>query len=618
MIGPARTVRYQGNQSMQHDLKRNRAQGFSYLRINRLVKSDEALRPRLAFRRTCRPGFCTSAWGLLLLFVALLPVSGCGKARPPGESAEEPFAAALAAVRPGEGRLAGSPWRSPASAVQSDLRKAVLRAAVRATARALTERLTVENLRKDAVVALLSGEGERSIAELLRASDLAPASAPVFNDLAVVRMARGSHDAYELFLALADANRAVKLNPALLEARFNRALALERLSLRERAALDWHYLKRYEPDRRWQREIEKRVKYADTGGGSGLNWQRDLQAVSQAAAQGDSRRIREIVGRSRQRFREHLEEVLLGQWALAQAQGRAAAALNDLMVARAIARALVETGGDPLGAETIGHIDRVRAAEPLKLLQLAAGFSAYHEGLELYLGTDFTGALSRFQQAETILAREGSPFADWPAFQIANCHYQLSTYQQAIAELAEIERRIGGKRRRALHGRVLWLRGLIETIEGSPTAALTAQSAAEADFRALGEQANTDRLSSMAAVSLDQLGQEKDAWKSASSRLARFGLIGRTQDTIYDLRGRVLAGSGTGGDRDCASFPGGSGPKRWALGAPPGIARGLPPPSHAPHDARQEQRGKRRSQAGPQAVGVPSRAKGPPKCRRRP
>jgi CHAT domain-containing protein len=424
---------------------------------------------------------------------------------------DAPFAAALASARPGEGRLVNAPWLKILTGRPKTASTAVKTAAL-ATGRTLTEKPTPEALRRDAVIALLSDNTSRALSELSRVVELDPSNANAWNDLSVVHLQRGSGDPYELILALAASNRAVNRNPTLLAARFNRALALERLSLHDRAAEDWRYLVRFEPDPLWRREAQEHLR-PPSRPDIATTWRQDLQAVEEAVSQGDSGRVLALVRVSRQSFREYVEEDLLGKWALAEDQGRTQAAAEHLAVARAVAVSLVEAGGDGLAAETIGHIDRIRRTEPRRLSRLVAGFVAYHEGLELSRRFDFSGALLRFLAAQARLARQGSPFSGWAAWQIAFCHYQLLDYRQAKTELLALEHNLVGVPRQALRGRALWLKGLIECFHGSPTAWLTAHTMAEAEFRGVGEDANVARLSSLLAVAYDSLGQRNEAWR---------------------------------------------------------------------------------------------------------
>src|SRR5215472_1901831 len=93
---------------------------------------------------------------------------------------------------------------------------------------------------------LVTGDVDRSLPALEEAADRLPADAVVLSDLGagyLVRAAR--HDQPQDFVkALAMADRAVKLDPDLPEAWFNRGYALERLSLIDEARRAWQdYLK---------------------------------------------------------------------------------------------------------------------------------------------------------------------------------------------------------------------------------------------------------------------------------------------------------------------------------------------------------------------------------------
>jgi CHAT domain-containing protein len=378
----------------------------------------------------------------------------------------------------------------------------------------LEGKLTAETLQDDAVVNLLAGEFDQAIAELSKATELAPSNATVWSDLAAAHLQRSVSvsDPYEIVLALASANQAVRRNPYLLAGRFNRSVALERLSLRDQAAAEWRFVARLERDPLWAHEARTHA-VALARQAVPRNWQRELSSAREAVDQGEPEKVRTVVAGSQQSFREYLEEKLLGEWAMAEREHRELDAAKALVIAQAIADALVAAGGDRMAADTITQIERTRASDAVGFRRLVAGFVAYSEGLTLAGNRLFPRALPRFEAAREVLARERNPFTHWAAYQIALCHYQNADYRQARAHLLRLTQDPASTPYKALQGRSLMLAGLIEGIEGRYAGPIVSLKAAEAAFRQVKEAPYAARASALLAAAFDILGQRKEAWR---------------------------------------------------------------------------------------------------------
>lgn len=168
----------------------------------------------------------------------------------PGRRPSADLHALVAAVgtdRTIEGRLTGGfaygPLRGPvrageaaAVAVAPDVRIAAAH-----SEKSLAALNTPEALHTLGVASLVVGDLDRAI-PMLERSVAQPSPDPQFlTDLAAAYLARAARQNrhQDLDKALAAGDRAVKANPALPEALFNRALALDRLSLSEEARTAW-------------------------------------------------------------------------------------------------------------------------------------------------------------------------------------------------------------------------------------------------------------------------------------------------------------------------------------------------------------------------------------------
>jgi CHAT domain-containing protein len=389
---------------------------------------------------------------------------------------------------------------------------------------------STDTLRNDALISLAVGEVDRAVADLTEAAELDPGNAIVWNDLAAAHLQRSTmhSDPYELVPAFTYSTRAIQRAPSLLSARFNRALVLEHLSLKAEARKDWQVVLRSERDPSWFREAKAHIEdIAPTHDGPG-GWS-SLSALERAIQQGDAGRVRSIVSGSPQRFREYAEETLLATWA----NEAGPAATKSLAVARAIGAALAATTGERMVADTIGQIDSANATDPRRARRLIRALQAYGKGISLMQQESFSQALPCLTAAKKSLERAGSPFAGWASFKIAYSHYRLSDNNRARGVLLPLAR-TDARRFAALHGRALWLLGLIDGVEGSTTASLTNLEFALADFQKLGEGANSAWLrGGLIALVLDLLGQRTEAWRQLHLAL-------QEQETLDNPRARAL------------------------------------------------------------------------------
>ena len=371
----------------------------------------------------------------------------------------------------------------------------------------------IGSLRADAVVALLAGDADRAIARLSRAVEAVPRNPILWSDLAAARLQRGAafFDSYDFFLALVAANRAFHLNPNLPAIRFNRALALQRLSLYDRAREGWELTLATERDPSWLNAARLHLASLEQSVSRPAPKVR-LEAVEQAVQRGDRTRVRALVVSSPQVFREHVQGNLLIAWAEAEAAHRDAEARRLLAIARAIGEALAANHGERMAAETIAQLDG-QEKNPQSRALLIQALRAYGRGVSLAKQGNFAGALPPLQTARQLLGTQHSPFAGWANYWVAFCRYQHSDYAAALDLLRPLTQTPYRTRYAALYGRALSLEGLILGIQGDPTGALTAYEAALDAFRGLEETVYAVRSAAMVAASLDFLGRRSDAWR---------------------------------------------------------------------------------------------------------
>jgi len=155
---------------------------------------------------------------------------------------------------------------SAAQAVSPDVRIAA--AQIEKTA---STRRTATTLRDLGVARLVSGDVTRAVSTLEEAASLAPTDARMLSDLAAAYLERGRQtgERQDLMKALGAAERAVGSNPRLAEAWFNRADALERLSLAPEARDAWRDYLTIDARSPWASEARSRLTRLEAPPASG-------------------------------------------------------------------------------------------------------------------------------------------------------------------------------------------------------------------------------------------------------------------------------------------------------------------------------------------------------------
>ena len=196
------------------------------------------------------------------------------------------------------------------------------------------------------VAELLVDQPSRAVERLRALTTRDPDDAAAWSDLAAAyyTSATRSRKTSDLPLALAAADRAIALDPKSGEARFNRALILERMSLGEEAAAAWREYLAIDPDSGWAAEARRRLEILSKPRASF-----DRRALEQAALRGDHATVRRMVGEHREQSRKWFETDVLGRWG----ETRDAALLD---AARLVGDALREINGDALLAESVSAI----------------------------------------------------------------------------------------------------------------------------------------------------------------------------------------------------------------------------------------------------------------------
>ncbi|HEX7184221.1 MAG TPA: CHAT domain-containing protein [Thermoanaerobaculia bacterium] len=365
-----------------------------------------------------------------------------------------------------------------------------------------------------AALLLLAGQPDRAIATLEQALAEKPGDPGVLSDLAAAFLVRGSaqDQPLDLIAALDCAERAVARSPASPEALFNRALARQRLHLSGQASRAWdEYLER-DSESDWAKEARTALAALTNRAEKDL-WPEARSRLESAAQQEDGGAVASLVGRFRQEARTLAEEQLLIAWANQERSGRRDQARATLASARSIGRALRETSGEAMLADSIAAIDQALTGEPQRRADLIAGLHAYAEGLRWVTARSFARAEAPLDRAQRLLEKVRCPLAAWARFLLLRCAYQRSDFAEVQWRAQELLERWSGSRYHALVGRTLWVLGTTRMAQGRPAEALDLYRLALVRFEGAGERGHLAAVHTLLASAYQEIGDTGPAWR---------------------------------------------------------------------------------------------------------
>lgn len=437
--------------------------------------------------------------------------------RDEGSDLLERYQAALERSRQGPGRLVGAPClkitvRGRPAEGESSVARPVRGPG--AELRVATGEGKSEAERMEGVIAFQEGRWKDAVVWLERSAARAPRSAPTWNDLAAVHLAlwNQARDSYELVLAFSAATKALAVDPSLQSARFNRALALDGLTLWPQLKEEWRELSARERDDGWTREIQRRAD-ATRSFGPPPDQSQLLAKLTQLSDRGDDTGFRRAVEKSRRQVRELVENQLLADWAKAGG-GMAPPEDRGWRLARRAARELASLSGDGTASDTMSQIEKAREAKTSEWVDLREGLAAFYRGRDLAREEkDLEGALQELLSAQKRLERWHCPAADWVTYQIAVRRFYRGENDLARSELARITSLKKGTRPSAARGRAFSLTGLLDSTGGHLASAADNYGRAVEQFERISEGALAAQASSALTEHLDTLGRSAESWR---------------------------------------------------------------------------------------------------------
>ncbi|HEV2721217.1 MAG TPA: hypothetical protein VG323_14440, partial [Thermoanaerobaculia bacterium] len=458
------------------------------------------------------------------VILALLIAAGGASHRPAGGEPPDPRRILIDAIslagRDFAPRLSGGfPW-APLRPLQRGGGHASIDLSLRAAEaeiRQTQDTQSYEARHALALCELLRGD-PRAAARRIEALTGERPGAAAWNDLAAAQFSGAvrDDDPSRLAHALVAVDAALEAVPAFPEARFNRALILETLGLRDQARQDWQSYLALDGSSAWAVEARQHLRALPPEESfAGHFAQRYTHLLA------DAIEARALARRWPQESRVAGEEEILAKWGAAVLAGDIAEASKHLGLARQIGDELLRNGGDGLLPAMVDSIER--ADEPRRMA-LAHGHVHFREGRQLYRKRALKDAEQTLVTAAEEFARGNSPGALMARAFTANTIFE----QSRVAEAGErLERVLSLLEPRfpALRAQVLWELGGVSLTGGRWGACLEREAESLALFERLRESDYAANLHGVLAYVYARIGEPEKAWRH---RLIALRGLGRT------------------------------------------------------------------------------------------
>ena len=356
------------------------------------------------------------------------------------------------------------------------------------------------------------GDIDTAIDELRATARSDPTNANVQSDLAAALLARAEHaqDPRWILEAYVAVDSALALDSMQLEARFNRAVALEWLHLRADAVGAWSAYLELDGRSAWAGEARDRLHLLRE---STPDWKTTRERFRTAVAMGQDSVVREITRRHPARVREEARSALIA-WAIAHRE-RAPRADSVLGEALRVSRVVALTTGDALLADAATAL--VRPAPPGSEREsdaVAQGLIEYDRGDAFLRRLSLDSAERSFRQSHTLLRASGNAAQYWAAYGLAAVAYSRQTpksYADALALLRNI-RATTPRAYSVVRGLAARTEGVIHGIGAHFGAAIAAYTAATEEGHGTGDPGLEIRPHANLAGNYANLGDERAAW----------------------------------------------------------------------------------------------------------
>jgi CHAT domain-containing protein len=392
---------------------------------------------------------------------------------------------------------------------------------------------TPQGYRDAAAAALLLNEPDRAIA-LITAIPETDRDAAEWSDLAAALLTRSAKRSFmdDVVEALGASDVALELASNLPEARFNRALAIERLGLRVQAAAAWSDYVHLHSSDGWSNEALSHLTAltANTASFDGA-FHKDDPDLAIGNQQAATRIVAAYPGETRDRLIEMLSEYIK--------HSHDAASRHQLVAAQALARELASRG-DPF---MIDYIAQIESSDEKQNQTLATAQTAFTDGRRLLKEKQPTAAEVRFRTSEQLFGSISEPMSLLARRHTATCLYELNRIDDARRELEAL---LPGllPQYRTERAEALWQLGMCHGAKSNWGSSIEALSDSLALYEQVGDGYNAAVVRYILAQVYDALGDADTGWKLRSKALPLLGRSTsvRTQTCLSSISRQAAVG----------------------------------------------------------------------------
>ncbi|MEW6733929.1 MAG: CHAT domain-containing protein, partial [Acidobacteriota bacterium] len=381
--------------------------------------------------------------------------------------------------------------------------------------------------RAAAIIHLLKGELSEAINSLEKARQGLPTNPQVLNDLAVAYFTQAEYnkDPQDLIRALKMIDIAVTGAPFLAEAKFNRALILERLYLYKTACSAWQEYLNVESSPTWTAEARKRLVGLEQVSAT-INPLEVYTKLAVSMTKGDLELTKSMTARFPQLARRYVLEKLLPTWAEAiltieRDYTKIDEANHQLKLAATIGLQLAAQEHDKLISDLVSEIYIDNRMTRERLYRFAQALIDYHNGRQLLEETNkFEKARVKFKRSYNNFKQlNATAFVILTALQLARCEIICLNYTKAFALLEEVRVEAEHRGYQYIMGRAWWAVAAAQfyTLETS-----SALSSIYIALNYLEEAADTEsiaRIHLFISEILDQIGARDEIWQHQHAAL---------------------------------------------------------------------------------------------------
>jgi CHAT domain-containing protein len=313
--------------------------------------------------------------------------------------------------------------------------------------------------------------------------------------------------------ALELAAHAFELAPDSIDACEARAVALERVFLRESALRAWERCLEIGGDDAFEERAKARMsRLSEPRATDG--WKSAEPRLRAALAHARLDEATEIARTFPEPVTALVEDELLGAWAEEFERDPIARGQRTLAGIDALMRGVVEATGDR-------WLEAV--AQPLHGSQLATLAEAHRDcamSRQARRAGDRSTAAKLARQAIPLFATARSPYGERAEYEIAVCHYHDGKLAEAEERLAHLADRARAADHRALLGEIQWMQGLSASRQGRFGTSQAKYREAETTFERIHFGTRLASVQSLLAQDDDLMGSYRQGWASRHSVLA--------------------------------------------------------------------------------------------------